>query len=496
VESAEHIWIGDQITLEFGKDRVPAKGLPLRVTPWNQQPVTSIGYGQGIALGGDFYGVVGAPISTAADPQVAFRDAWASLASAVDFLSGRIELAAILLLMKEEVDAVEDAIRKGKQPSTVYSALGDRLSAGWTAVTAFRYVLLALENLDHFGVYAEKAYKAGHAVAMAAASRAGRHGVGADERRARMERAYAMNAFADHFLTDLFSAGHLRVPRMELYKMIPHDKVLSGRLTRTMHNEDALHGLSVRNAYDNAWMAYGDKRLLDDESVANREMVKRAVQISADEVANAMHGPVTDADGALKLAPDFRRIDPTLNTGPLFVSAGPQKAARRKNLFDTDDHTTTDNWDPRTTYRELVQGMPSVYQRIMGYDKETNKELGWLGITGSNTSPEVAFHEKESAAHGVSWKYDGGELYLQKDTDPNDRYLGLWSGGVAGWGLPGAWRSAVVYNTDGTISMAHDPKRMLCAERFLDGVWRAGWTDGTPNRYLIRIDMPLPVPNK
>ena len=68
MDSAEHVWIGEQIELEFASGKLPAKGLQLQLT----EPGTgrqTITYGQGIALGGDFYGIPDAPISTAADPQ-------------------------------------------------------------------------------------------------------------------------------------------------------------------------------------------------------------------------------------------------------------------------------------------------------------------------------------------------------------------------------------------------------------------------------------------
>ncbi|MBV6697308.1 hypothetical protein [Kitasatospora aureofaciens] len=73
MESAEHVWIGNQITLNLGAGRVSAQKLGLRVSP--SAPWDTMTYGQGIALGGDFYGVVGAPISTAGDPEAAFRRA-------------------------------------------------------------------------------------------------------------------------------------------------------------------------------------------------------------------------------------------------------------------------------------------------------------------------------------------------------------------------------------------------------------------------------------
>jgi hypothetical protein len=69
------------------------------------------------------------------------------------------------------------------------------------------YIELAKINYDHFGTNARLAYNAGHALALAEASQ------GTIES---LEQAYAINAFADHFLEDSFASGHMRVPREAL----------------------------------------------------------------------------------------------------------------------------------------------------------------------------------------------------------------------------------------------------------------------------------------
>ncbi|MEF2985641.1 phospholipase, partial [Pseudomonas aeruginosa] len=72
-----------------------------------------------------------------------------------------------------------------------------------------------------------------------------------------LELAYAMNSFADHFLTDLFSAGHLRVPRKQLAAVVTPGE-LGSLISRFMHDEDSKFGLKVRNAMGAQWHAYGD----------------------------------------------------------------------------------------------------------------------------------------------------------------------------------------------------------------------------------------------
>ena len=73
-----------------------------------------------------------------------------------------------------------------------------------------RYFLLASRNLSHFsaGGTAWQAYALWHAKAIADALEAGQRSDAAIWRR-----ALTKEAFGDHFLTDMFSAGHIRMPR-------------------------------------------------------------------------------------------------------------------------------------------------------------------------------------------------------------------------------------------------------------------------------------------
>ena len=76
-----------------------------------------------------------------------------------------------------------------------------------------RYLLLADQNLSHFsaGGTGWQAYSYWHGRAIADALEAGRTG---DE--GVWRRALTKEAFGDHFLTDLFSAGHVRTPRADI----------------------------------------------------------------------------------------------------------------------------------------------------------------------------------------------------------------------------------------------------------------------------------------
>ncbi len=88
---------------------------------------------------------------------------------------------------------------------------------------AERYKNLALENISHFsgGGTALATWQAIHRDAVLAALEAGKKGDSGG-----LARAYALNAFGDHFLTDSFSSGHVRTPREQaivFYKKLAKD---------------------------------------------------------------------------------------------------------------------------------------------------------------------------------------------------------------------------------------------------------------------------------
>ncbi|HLX51728.1 MAG TPA: hypothetical protein VKS82_25655 [Streptosporangiaceae bacterium] len=498
MESAEHAWLGDQITLIFqsGGERVPAKEHPLNIGPGY------LTYGQCIALGGDFYGVVGAPISTSRDPKAAFLAAFNSLSTAWD------QVAPILEILAEEIAAVERALKDGKEPSLVYAALGDSLSYRWNVATGGgsniskawpmgRYLSLAAENWDHFTYYAVTAYRAGHAVAMREAAAAAAMNGSPEDKAVRLSHAYALNAFADHFLTDLFSAGHMRAPRRELYNQVTtpvpgYSGSLGSLLTRCMHDEDCHHGLNVSNKAGNSWVAYGDKRLLDSVSADNRAMAVEAVQASATDVWKAYTGaPPEVLNSALNYIPDLEKVgDVTTrkNFSPLFRLQG-SVAARRNDVTNRQDYTWTDDWWGWSTYALLLG--THAYESVKCYDAATREFRGWLGKTGNNY---VSVEKDEKNAHGCYWAFDGDKLYLTKQTSGSaDRALGEGLGGCADWGLGGGYYAPVLYNEDLTISLKDEPTRKLFLDEDLSQV---KWSDkGNPNPpRLLRVELPLRAP--
>ena len=363
-EGGEHTAIGDNTLLRFVKDAPP---IPASQAELHLPNGLALTYGQVVALGGDFYGIPDQPISegsTAADRVQRFTNAFNSLAV---LPASNAEAKLILGVMQKEMAAVKQAIKDGKQPHEAYDALGDSLSEEWNKITGGgsfvsalyplgRYLKLAANNADHFAEGALLAYIAGHTAALQQAVIA--HHTGDDTS---LELAYAMNAFADHYLTDLFSAGHLRVPRKQLAAVVtPSD--LGSLITRFMHDEDSKFGLNVRNGHGEQWHAYGDKRYFDAIDSANRAQVNLAVQVSADEVFAAYLSGIAPSPAnfaALKRLPDLQAVlNPTGNFSPLFKVEG-DKVLRRKDVNNLNDTATVDDWWGWSTYLLLKDYNPT-----------------------------------------------------------------------------------------------------------------------------------------
>ncbi|RBL71866.1 phospholipase [Pseudomonas sp. MWU13-2625] len=363
-EGGEHTAIGNNTLLRLAENAEPirAQNVPLHLP--NGLALT---YGQVLALGGDFYGVVDRPINEGATPADRLNRFNAAFDSLAVLPASRAEATQILAVMQKEIDAVKQAIQAGKPAHEAYDALGDTLSEEWNRITGGgsfvsaliplgRYLKLAANNADHFGEWARLAYIAGHTAALQTAIAAR-----ASQDKQQLERAYAMNAFADHFLTDLFSSGHLRVPRKELAAVVtPSD--LGSLITRFMHDEDSKFGLKVGNAHGDQWRAYGDKRYFEASDADNRTQVNLAVQASADEVFAAyLSGtlPAPSTFAALQRVPDLTAVlNISNNFAPLFRVEG-GKVLRRKDVNNLNDTATVDNWWGWSTYLLLKDYHPS-----------------------------------------------------------------------------------------------------------------------------------------
>ncbi len=141
-----------------------------------------------------------------------------------------------------------------------------------------RYLALAKENEAHFtnvrpGHANIDVWRTNHVAAINAA------------RNGKDNLAWAMNAAADHFLTDAFSGGHIRVPRARLHA--------EGRMgdikSKIAHDLDNDFGVEVNNLRgDGPWTAYGDEMLKDTRNTQNKTLAEEAVTLSKQDIADAI----------------------------------------------------------------------------------------------------------------------------------------------------------------------------------------------------------------
>ena len=138
-------------------------------------PPRPLSFGDVVALAGDYFGSYSELVDLARTPKGRIQLAWA-------------RWKCLGLDAREEPPADE------KQRKAVQD----------------HYFLLASQNISHFsaGGTARDTYKKRHTVALQDALEAGQ-----TSSQVLWRRAVAKEAFADHFLTDMFSAGHVRTPR-------------------------------------------------------------------------------------------------------------------------------------------------------------------------------------------------------------------------------------------------------------------------------------------
>lgn len=154
------------------------------------------------------------------------------------------------------------------------------------AATGGRYLALAAQNVGHFstgpaGTTNLDLWRRIHGDAVGVARSAGGD---ASKRNA----AWTMNATADHFLTDAFSAGHLRTPRAQLVEQGAFGNLES----KILHDLDNEHGVDVTNMRgDRAMTAYGDEHLDDPRNAENRRRALDAVELSKRDINQALVDP-------------------------------------------------------------------------------------------------------------------------------------------------------------------------------------------------------------
>jgi len=123
----------------------------------------------------------------------------------------------------------------------------------------------------------------------------------------------------------------------------------------------------------------------------------------------------------------------------------------------------------------------TAYRKMKCFNLMTGDFVGYLGTYNNNVD---LVHVANDAAM-LAWSSSGSDMYLRKETTPNDRFLGLGWNSYACWGLTGGWNDAVVYNKeDHTISLKSDPKRRL----YRYGNDWVCWSTGENNQNILRFE--------
>ncbi|EKD73228.1 MAG: hypothetical protein ACD_45C00396G0006 [uncultured bacterium] len=361
---AEHIAAGSKVKLHFTADDAgqvnPSLSLPNGL---------NLTYGEMVSLG-DFYGIVGQPISSGPsdnERKSRFTTAFNTFAKAPAAVA---EMPKILTILHGEQKALDDGMQRGEKPEDIYAKISGDNNRQFNCVTGGscapsvwwmipgRYLQLAQKDFDHFSENAWIAYQTGHQVAIETALAAHEsHDV------QKLQLAYAMNAFACHFLSDRFASGHIRTPRAELPASVT-PSIVGSLLSLFMHYEENEHGLHVNNLRGDHWGAYGDHYYYDSISDENRALLRESLQESADQVFAAyQQGNAPTEDNVAKWLP-FASNDPS-DIAPLFYwDSETHTLYRRTDIANVYDRHWTSNWWGWTTLIMLAQqrGLPTESQ--------------------------------------------------------------------------------------------------------------------------------------
>ncbi|RKH65214.1 hypothetical protein D7X96_24155 [Corallococcus interemptor] len=277
-DGGEHLWVGNAGALKAATKR---KAGPFGPFQRSKSP-EHLTYGEIVAFSGDFYG----------SPEELFDET----PSPLPWLREANDLDDLLKALRNEAAWIN---LPPAQRGTQYP--DQNLVLWWNAK---QYSELALQNTPHFGWHNALVYARHHEAALKLAVQAAQ-----EPSRAKQEllwrQAVYTNGFADHFLTDGFSAGHVRAPAAQIRRWAEQagmNKKLAGVLIKVIHDQDGhiheLHskadhsartgGLHVVNALKQEWHTRCDGQLfLTGPADASVETAVEAVADSVEELLSA-----------------------------------------------------------------------------------------------------------------------------------------------------------------------------------------------------------------
>ncbi|MBA3660159.1 MAG: phospholipase [Gammaproteobacteria bacterium] len=379
-EGSEHIALGNSVKLFFSKND-PGQSNYVMTMPNGLK----LSYGDIVSFG-DFYEIEDQPISQSSDPVERRRRFVKAFQSFANDLKAYNEATQILALLHHEYQVITDAINRGEDPEKLYEKMAGDTNRQLNCITGGgceegtwflkpgRYLRLANLDFDHFNDHALLAYEAGHEVAIEQAITA-HHNRNIKQ----LEMAYAMNALACHFLSDRFAAGHIRTPRLELFKGVSPN-VTGSLLAGFMHREENAYGVHVHNAEGTHWLAYGDRAFFTNKNLMNRIVLQQALQASVNEIFAAYQQGFVATHPVLDLIPYADEINGNGNTdiAPLFfLDPKTKKLMRRVITANVYDYHWTTKWWGWSTLIQLSRerGIPTEEQVLLLQSKEKEQAI-------------------------------------------------------------------------------------------------------------------------
>ncbi|KAG8531944.1 uncharacterized protein KY384_003580 [Bacidia gigantensis] len=412
-ESPEHQSIGNSVHLTYSNRTISGSSFDYVVNNH------SLSFGNIILLAGDFFFHWHATYCAES-----ISDSWdfnqtRSIEVAKDNanllrLDSSDLISCILPLVEEQGNVTATAMQHGQDPAQIYQDQAYHYNKNFAHCT-WGYIGIALCNRDHFGTDAGKAYSAVHSAALERA----RDAVSDSD----LKEAYFLEAFGQHFLTDLFSAGHIRTPRRALHSTGPlcstclYDLWPADQSGKNQHDEDSTNGLWVTNDIGQSWAAYGDMHLMDGRSAKNLQHVIEACQLGIEEIwwAFRTHEFPAPLDFvALKKAPVPESTIGVGNFVPLFERSSKdsdfvlfredvtQRAMSHDRQMIAMNQSNYD-WDIVTKLYARSGPSLNMYVFTRAFNSATN--FIHFGVIGNHSDKLLAsaYGNVEAGSHGVYW---------------------------------------------------------------------------------------------
>lgn len=317
-------------------------------------------------LFGDYYGVAKEPISEGNDETERERR-FLNAFDTIDKQANPEDIYALVDMVKKGREAIEKAIKNNESTVEVIDSCAGHETLEAIIHTKGQYIKLAKYNIDHFGESAKIAYRTGHVLALKLAAAAYEESMPSKKQQL-LDRAIMIESCACHFLTDLFSSGHMQTPRLALHQRF--GSTIGGLLSLFMHNEDGDNGLDVMDKEDNAWFARGDGHLFAADATANLNRVKTAVTVALEEVKNAFDtGKVapTETLRVFQLIPSVA----SRSTTPLYIIDDNHELLCREQLHNL----TCQTYSPLTATRAFEVLHYFAEQAIIKQNQQLIKKL-------------------------------------------------------------------------------------------------------------------------